>query len=113
VPVFELTGVSKRYGSRTALSDVSLCVEPGQSVGLLGPNGAGKTTALRLLLGFCRPTSGRVQLREMDPSRPEARASLGYLPERLVLPGRMSVEGLLEPLTGPGLPSRSLISPLD
>ncbi len=96
MPAFELTGVSKRYGSRTALSDVSLCVEPGRTVGLLGPNGAGKTTALRLLLGFCRPTRGRVQLRELDPSRPEARASLGYLPERLVLPGRMSVEGLLD-----------------
>jgi ABC-2 type transport system ATP-binding protein len=92
---FELTGVSKRYGSRLALSDVNLCVEPGQVVGLLGPNGAGKTTVLRLLLGFCRQTSGRVQLRGMDPSRSEARASLGYLPERLVLPERMSVEGLL------------------
>ena len=69
---FELTGVSKRYGSRLALSDVNLCVEPGQVVGLLGPNGAGKTTVLRLLLGFCRQTSGRVQLRGMDPSRSEA-----------------------------------------
>ena len=92
----ELTEVSKRYGSRMALSDVSLRVEPGQVVGLLGPNGSGKTTALRLLLGFCRQTSGRVELRGMDPARPEARASLGYLPERLVLPERMSVQALLE-----------------
>jgi ABC-2 type transport system ATP-binding protein len=91
----ELAAVTKRYGSRTALSAVSLAVPEGASVGLLGPNGAGKTTALRLLLGFTRPSSGGVLLHGHDPMDPAAREGVGYLPERLVLPGRMSVRGFL------------------
>mgnify|MGYP001814543816 CR=1 FL=1 len=91
----ELAAVSKRYGSRTALADVSLAVPAGSSVGLLGPNGAGKTTALRLLLGFTRPSGGGVLLHGHDPMDPAAREGVGYLPERLVLPGRMSVRRFL------------------
>jgi ABC-2 type transport system ATP-binding protein len=91
----ELAAVSKRYGSRTALSEVNLAVPAGSSVGLLGPNGAGKTTALRLLLGFTRPSGGGVLLHGHDPMDPAAREGIGYLPERLVLPGRMSVRRFL------------------
>ncbi len=91
----ELAGVTKRFGRRTALVDASLSLEPGASLGLLGPNGAGKTTALRLLLGFARPTQGAVFLNGLDPARPEARRGVGYLPERLTLPERMSVRGFL------------------
>lgn len=91
----ELAAASKRYGSRTALDGVSLAVTSGSSVGLLGPNGAGKTTALRLLLGFARPSGGGVLLHGCDPTDPAAREGVGYLPERLVLPGRMSVRGFL------------------
>ena len=91
----ELAAVSKRYGSRTALAEVSLAVPAGSSVGLLGPNGAGKTTALRLLLGFTRPSGGGVLLHGHDPMDPAAREGIGYLPERLVLPGRMSVRRFL------------------
>ena len=91
----ELAAVSKRYGSRTALSEVNLAVPAGSSVGLLGPNGAGKTTALRLLLGFTRPSGGGVLLHGHDPMDPAAREGVGYLPERLVLPGRMSVRRFL------------------
>jgi ABC-2 type transport system ATP-binding protein len=93
--VLELAAVTKRYGSRTALSGVSLTVPAGSSIGLLGPNGAGKTTALRLLLGFTRPSGGGVLLHGHDPMEPAAREGVGYLPERLVLPGRMSVRGFL------------------
>ena len=91
----ELAAVSKRYGSRTALSEVNLAVPAGSSVGLLGPNGAGKTTALRLLLGFTRPSGGGVLLHGHDPMDPAAREGIGYLPERLILPGRMSVRRFL------------------
>lgn len=96
MPVLELIEVTKRYARRTALSDVSLELEKGNALGLLGPNGAGKTTLLRLLLGFCRASRGEVRLRGRDPSQPEARRSLGYLPERLVLPERATVRGLLK-----------------
>ncbi len=58
-PVAELLNVSHRYGSVTALTDVSLSLAAGQVTALLGPNGAGKTTAVSLLTGLTRPTRGR------------------------------------------------------
>jgi ABC-2 type transport system ATP-binding protein len=87
VYAFELAAATKRYGSRTALAGVDLVLPTGAALGLLGPNGAGKTTALRLLLGFARPTRGAVRLRGRDPFDPAARRGVGYLPERLRLPG--------------------------
>jgi ABC-2 type transport system ATP-binding protein len=91
----ELLAVSKRYGTRRALAGVNLEVPAGSAIGLLGPNGAGKTTTLRLLLGFTRPDEGSVRLRGLDPSDPTSRIGVGYLPERLALPGRMTVRGFL------------------
>lgn len=91
----ELAGVSKRYGLRRALERVDLAIPVGAAVGLLGPNGAGKTTVLRLLLGFTRPTLGSVRLRGRDPSDPRSREGLGYLPERLRLPARMTLAAFL------------------
>jgi ABC-2 type transport system ATP-binding protein len=93
--VLQLDGVRKRYGRRDALLDVDLAVPAGSAIGLLGPNGAGKTTALRLLLGFTRPTAGRVSVQDRDPGDPRSREGLGYLPERMALPGRMTVAGVL------------------
>jgi ABC-type multidrug transport system ATPase subunit len=95
VDVIELDQVSKSYGSRSALRDVGLRLGAGSALGLLGPNGAGKTTCLRLLLGFTRPTSGRVRLRGRSPLDPRSREGVAYLPERLQLPARMTVRGLL------------------
>jgi len=91
----ELLGVSKRYGLRQALQAVSLSLPKGAALGLLGPNGAGKTTVLRLLLGFVRPTHGTIRLRGLDPALPAAREHTGYLPERLALPGHMTLRGFL------------------
>ncbi len=91
----ELEGVSKRYGARRALSDVSLSLPAGSALGLLGPNGAGKTTLLRLALGFARPAQGRVRLRGREPADPASREGVGYLSERLALPARMTVRAFL------------------
>ncbi|HYB12154.1 MAG TPA: ABC transporter ATP-binding protein [Myxococcota bacterium] len=92
---FELAGVSKLYGGRRALDRVNLAVPMGTAVGLLGPNGAGKTTALRLLLGFVRPSVGGVRLRGLSPADPRSRESLGYVPERPAFPPRMMIRELL------------------
>ena len=59
-PALALSGVTKRYGPTTALSDVTVAFEPGTFHGLIGPNGSGKTTLFALLAGLARPTSGTV-----------------------------------------------------
>src|SRR5262245_8340629 len=58
-PVIEVADLTKRFGSVTAVDDLSFSVRPGVVTGFLGPNGAGKTTTLRSLLGLVRPTSGQ------------------------------------------------------
>jgi ABC-2 type transport system ATP-binding protein len=56
--MIEVTGLSKHYGERVAVDDLSFSIKPGTVTGFLGPNGAGKSTTMRLILGLDRPTSG-------------------------------------------------------
>jgi ABC-type multidrug transport system ATPase subunit len=58
--MIEARGLTKRYGTTTAVDDLWFTVEPGRITGFLGPNGAGKTTTMRLILGLDRPTAGSV-----------------------------------------------------
>jgi ABC-2 type transport system ATP-binding protein len=58
--MIEVNGVTKRYGDRVAVDDLSFTVQPGAVTGFLGPNGAGKSTTMRMILGLDRPTSGDV-----------------------------------------------------
>jgi ABC-2 type transport system ATP-binding protein len=86
----EMAGLTRDYGwfrPKRALDSLDLAVSPGEVVGLLGPNGSGKSTALRLLLGFMRPTRGTVRLSGLDPwtDGPSARMSVAYLPGELRL----------------------------
>ncbi len=69
LPVLEVRGLTKRYGRRVVLRDLSLTLEPGQVLGLLGPNGAGKTTAICALLGLVRPDAGKVLILGIDARR--------------------------------------------
>ena len=82
-PVIITSGLTKRYGRIRALSNLNLSVPPGVIYGFLGPNGAGKTTAIRLLMGFIRPTSGTAMMAGHDTWRDgvAARRDLGYLVE--------------------------------
>ncbi|WP_434812180.1 ABC transporter ATP-binding protein [Microbacterium sp. bgisy189] len=58
--------LTKRFGAKTAVSDVSFSVQPGKVTGFLGPNGAGKSTTMRMIVGLDRPTSGRVSIDGRD-----------------------------------------------
>ena len=84
-------GITKRYGSLTALNGVGLAMDEGASLVLLGPNGAGKSTLLGVLAGRINPTSGTVRLlgNEIKHSR-EARALTGYLSHDSMLYGGLS-----------------------
>ena len=73
--------LTKRYGERLAVDDVSLTVGPGEVYGFLGPNGAGKTTTLRMVLGLVRPTSGSASVLGHRPGTPEATSRVGALVE--------------------------------
>lgn len=88
----EWRGASKRFPGRSAVDALALAIPAGSVWGLLGPNGAGKTTALRMALGFARPSDGSVRLQGRPPEDPRARIGLGFLPERLALPAHVTVE---------------------
>jgi ABC-2 type transport system ATP-binding protein len=95
--MIEVEALTRRYGSRLAVNDVSFRVERGEIVGFLGPNGAGKTTTLRMLTGYLAPTSGAVRIDGIDAIRSsiEARARLGYMPEGVPLYREMRVDEYL------------------
>src|SRR5215813_11833149 len=67
--VLSAEGLSKRFGDRVAVADVSFELEAGEILGFLGPNGAGKTTTIRMLVGLARPDAGRVRIFGSDLSR--------------------------------------------
>lgn len=83
-PVLVARHVTCRFGSFTAVDDVSMRVGPGEVVGLLGANGAGKTTLMRMLLGLQPVTEGVVQMLGGPPNR-SRRRRVGYLPQNLGL----------------------------
>ncbi len=72
--VLEAEHLTKRFGRREAVSDVSFEVHAGEVFGFLGPNGAGKTTTIRMLVGLARPDRGRVRIRGLDVARDFTRA---------------------------------------
>jgi ABC-2 type transport system ATP-binding protein len=80
-PAVWCSGISKRYGRRTALSSVSLTIGRGEVVGLLGPNGAGKTSLIKIMLGLVRADAGDVMILGRKGSDPASRTGVGYLPE--------------------------------
>ena len=101
--------LTRQFGSRTAVRDVSFEMEPGQIFALLGPNGAGKTTTLRMLAGLIEPTSGSVAVHGEPMTRRNAaalRGRIGFLTEAPGLWDRLTVtQNLLVYASLHGLPS--------
>jgi ABC-2 type transport system ATP-binding protein len=100
--VLSLDRLSKRFGARLAVDAVSFEVREREVFGLLGPNGSGKSTALRLMLGFLRPTAGRATLAGFDcwNQGVEARRRVAYLPGELRLYETMTGRRLIRFLAG-------------
>jgi ABC-2 type transport system ATP-binding protein len=82
-PVVLAQHVTKWYGPRRAVSDVSFAIEQGEIVGLLGPNGSGKSTIFRILTGYLAPSSGRVEVAGHDVVTDSlaVRQAISYVPE--------------------------------
>ncbi|MDB4973271.1 MAG: transporter, ATP-binding protein [Myxococcaceae bacterium] len=85
--MIEVRKLSKRYGERVAVRDLSFEVARGEVVGFLGPNGAGKSTTLRMLTGFLEPSEGEIQIDGLDAlkSPREVKRRIGYMPEAVPL----------------------------
>lgn len=96
--MIEVERLTKHYGDRAAVQDVSFEVGEGDIVGFLGPNGAGKSTTLRMITGFLAPTEGRIRVGGVDAlAHPiEARRLIGYMPEGVPLYPELRVHEYLQ-----------------
>lgn len=93
--ILKCEALCKRYGSKTALENVNITVEPGRVIGLLGPNGSGKTTLIKLVNGLLQPTSGAVLINGNAPGV-ESKAEVSYLSDKPALAPWMNVQQLMD-----------------
>jgi ABC-2 type transport system ATP-binding protein len=98
VPLISVQDVSKSFGEKIALRDVSFSVPAGQICGILGPNGAGKTTLFRLLMGILKASTGRLLIDSLDAfeDRVAAKRVIGFLPDEPVFYSYLSGREILE-----------------
>ena len=96
--MIEVSHLSKSYGSRPAVQDLSFTVPDGQIYGLLGPNGAGKSTIMNILTSYLAPTGGEVKVAgfSLPEQAQQAKACVGYLPEQPPLYPEMTVQEYLD-----------------
>lgn len=95
--MIEVSHLTKKYGSRLAVDDISFTVEDGVIYGLLGPNGAGKSTIMNILTGYLAATEGQVTVagHPLPEEADAAKACVGYLPEQPPLYPEMTVQEYL------------------
>ena len=113
--MIQLAGLTKRYGARVAVDDLTVTIHPGRVTGFLGPNGSGKTTTMRCILGLARPTSGTATVlgrryRELD--RPMRRVG-ALIDPRARHPGRSAYRHLLALAQSNGLPAARVDEVID
>src|SRR5438094_2888242 len=95
--IIEVEGLTKSYGSKRGITNVSFHVEEGEVFGFLGPNGAGKTTTIRLLMALLRADGGTARIAGLDcwQQSVEIKRLLGYLPAARPRPERRADSGIL------------------
>ena len=96
--MIQVKNLTKQYGSKTALKNVSFSAGEGEILGFLGPNGAGKSTTMNILTGYISSTSGTAEINGIDVLKNPiaAKKSIGYLPEKPPLYGDMTVKEYLK-----------------
>lgn len=95
ITAIECRGLTKRYGTRNALSDVTLVIPEGRKVAILGPNGAGKTTFISLWLGLLRPTAGTCSVLGKSPDIAVRQGRVGAVLQETVLPSLVTTSEIL------------------
>ncbi len=114
--MIEVKNLTKYYGKRLAVDDISFNIGKGEIVGFLGPNAAGKTTTMRIITGYLSPTQGNITVAGFDvlSHSLDARRHIGYLPESVPLYTDMTVKSYLEYLARlRGVTSNKLRSRVD
>jgi ABC-2 type transport system ATP-binding protein len=114
-PILEVRGLTRRFGSFTAVSDLSFEIQPGEIFGFLGPNGAGKSTTIRMLCGVLAPSAGEARAlgRNLFTEADQLRARMGYMSQKSSLLTDLTVAenlrffGGLYGLEGHGLASEA------
>jgi ABC-2 type transport system ATP-binding protein len=96
--MIEVENLTKHFGAKYAVNDLSFTVNPGQVLGFLGPNGAGKSTTMRMITGFITPNSGDAKIcgHSILDEPYLAKRKIGYLPESAPLYNDMTVTGFLK-----------------
>ncbi len=91
-----IENLSKNFGKKTAVDNVSLYIKKGEIIGLLGPNGAGKSTIFYMIVGFLKPNNGKIIFKDNDitkyPMHKRAKLGMGYLPQQSSIFRNMSVK---------------------
>lgn len=100
--IVEAIDLTKKFGSFTAVDDISFSVRSGEIFGLLGPNGAGKSTTFKMMCGLLKPTFGEAFVNglHLQKAPSEARSQIGYMAQKFSLYGNLSVEQNLEFFSG-------------
>ncbi|MBL8380319.1 MAG: ATP-binding cassette domain-containing protein [Burkholderiales bacterium] len=96
--MIQIENLTKTFGRKTAVDNLSFTVERGEVLGFLGPNGAGKSTTMRMITGFYPPTAGRIRVGGADVTEEplKTKAMIGYLPENAAAYADMTVHGFLD-----------------
>ncbi|EMC29591.1 putative ABC transporter ATP-binding protein [Streptococcus mutans ST6] len=95
LPLLQLHHITKRFGNKLALDDISLKLPKGKIIGLLGPNGSGKTTLIKLANGLLQPTAGEIVINGLR-SCPKTKSLISYLPDTSYLSDKMKVHDILK-----------------
>lgn len=94
-PILECSHINKWFGSKNALTDINLQIEPGRIIGLLGPNGSGKSTFIKIASGLLVPNGGTITI-SGSPIGPKTKSIVSYLPDKNYLSDWMKVSQLLD-----------------
>ena len=94
--LLETTNLTKTYGTKTVVNDISLKIQAGQLVAFLGPNGAGKSTTIGMLTGLIQPSSGKITMGTATPNQAAYRQQIGVVFQDSRLDRQLTVKENLE-----------------